>query len=156
MLKFRSYLKEIFDKPHPFQKIEHDYNPKYNHRYRFNTSKDKHHDIEITHYSDNDKHDNPNSAHVDFYNNQGDTHVTGEHKKDSHKIIGTVKHIVQHHIKNNPNIKHVTFAGDKDFAGDKGHSKLYSKLVKKHGGSEEDSEFHKQYMVPVNREKENA
>lgn len=134
MLKFRQYLKEIFDKPHPYEKADTSHHLDSSghlttlHAYKFSPDKDTHVRVSIDHDKD--------TAYPTFDTN-GRTGMTGKNPKNSHKILGTVKHIVKHHIDQNPHIKKVSFSNinaPRTLGQKKGREKLYTRLAKKHGG----------------------
>lgn len=119
-------LDEIFDSHAPF-KYKGEIVPGI-HGYSFE-HKGKEYGIHVEH--------NKDTAEVSFgRTDKFDLEMTHDRPNDAHHVIGTVKHIVKQHINKHPDIKKVSFAGNKN---DRGRDKLYSKLTKKAGGTSQGS-----------------
>ena len=77
-------------------------------------------------------------GHVIFYRSDDESEeMTGEHPRDSAKILGTVKAIIAYHMQRHPEIKKISFEASKK---DKGRVKAYDAIAKRFGGSVDDQQ----------------
>jgi hypothetical protein len=127
VLNDKIYVTEMFDSHHEFQS---DGNHGAIHKYSFNHDGHKYH-VHIDHGTEGHE---AKTAGVEFSRDDHD----GKQKlgmtndvKGAHRVVGTVHHVLLHHLKTHPNIKHVDFIAN---AEDRGRTRLYDKYTKAHGG----------------------
>ncbi len=134
MIRFRDFITEIFDKPLPHKKTD-DPEGDFDHHYEFEHKGSKYH-VGMYHLGDGKggkhaevsfhKEDPTNDPTKDRYT------ATKDSPTDSHKVFGTVKHILQKHAMEHK-LKSVGFAG----TGEPTRDKLYTRMAKKYGGNAE-------------------
>ena len=117
-------LDEIFDSHYRFEQ-----HPEYKPRegrtdMHFYTKNRNHISVNINNFTGSESH----VAHIMFDNNGAYNHEEGsEEGKHAHKIFGTIKKIVQHHLDNNPHVTHLEFSGSHEHPA---KIKLYHHLAK--------------------------
>lgn len=127
MLTFKQYLREIFDKVHPFtqtKKVTYETGLSV-HQYTIHHSNGNKYKVHIEH--------NPTdgTSTVGFSDQQGRVDMTGSSKGRAASVIGTVQAVVMDHIKNTPTAKSIFYAGD----GDRGRKRIYTSISNRHSGT---------------------
>lgn len=147
MKSYREYIKEALDKPFKHKKLNTmDSTSGTTHYYGFKDDKGERTHVYISHSKHN------NTAHVDFTDDEGGFEATG---RGSIRHLSTVKHIMQQHAKDHPDLKAYKFTSEKsrDRSDGGGRHKLYSRLARSAGGRTEDEEHFSTHFIPVNRDK---
>jgi len=145
------YLREIFDSHYPYKKIPEP--EKFGkiriHRYNFETPKNSY-TVGITHFR--------NFTKVAFHDKKFNFGITNSEGKHAHKVFGTVKHIIKHHLSQYPEIKTITFSGSKEsINGGKGlkgtdnskRTSIYDKALKHYDIDTSDEPEYRGYRVHV-------
>ncbi len=137
MITFNQY-NESFNQPYDFQHHKHvDTLAHQTHEYRFQGHNKTGYNVHITH--DKKGHE---PAEVSFEDHDGNMHKTGASKENPHKIFSTVKHVIDHHLKQHPHISSIEFSADKQ---DNNRGTLYRHFAKrfaKHHTEHEDENDH--------------
>jgi hypothetical protein len=119
-------LFEVFDKSQKWMKNGSDKWGDYeNHFYHFHIGRKKKErfDVVVGHSG--------TTAKVDFGSQHSMNDRTGRHPRDAHRVIGTVKDIVSHHVEQHKHLTHVQFSA---YKGDGGREKLYRHIAKSISG----------------------
>lgn len=136
MLTFKEYLTELFDKPFAFiHKKKHTYESGVqDHQYEIHTDDKKKFKVHINHDPSTGK------SNVGFQDDEGRLTTTGAMGHKSGRLISSIAKVVQHHLKNTPTAKSVTYEGATklDSYGNEqetGRNRLYRRIAAKAGGS---------------------
>lgn len=129
-------LQEAFDSSYPVD-IHHN-ETKFNKTTlgRFKSDGGNHINVTVAHGTSSP---NP-SAHV-IFDNESEFSPTGKEKHSAVKVFGTVKKVVQAHLKKYPEVKQI------DFSGDDSHEKLYNHMVNPHVNNGSASKFKSHWDV---------
>jgi hypothetical protein len=146
MIKFKQYIKEIFDKP----PSEFSYTKRGNkHHYEFE-HKGKPYTVTI-------HHESPTHAGVTFYHSERKKDsdnkkfkMTNDSPHDAHHVMNMVGHIMKHHASKpeNKGLQWYSFTSDNKESG--GRQSLYRRVTKKMGGTTLASKEHNMHYIPTN------
>ncbi len=138
MLRFRE-LSELFDSHLPYNKSTGSGDDM--HSYIIHHPEGGKHIVLINHVD----HKGKKEGHVSFMDHNGEMGVTGEHKKKSHRVLGTVRKIVTDHAKEH-GLDSVHFSAAKS---DRSRSKVYAKMADRSGGKTNQSDSNHQTEFAV-------
>lgn len=128
MLTFKQYLREIFDKVHPFtqtEKITYEDGGSV-HQYVIDHPNGNKYKVHIEHDPTH------GTSEIIFADDQGRVDMTGSSKGRASSVIGTVQAVVMDHIKKTPTAKSIFYTGDR------GRKKVYTSISNRHGGTTRD------------------
>lgn len=134
-------LKEIFDTHYPYEKLLSGH--PHEHTYGFSTPTNQY---VVT--IDHGQKEPSSAANIVFRDKDFNFSVHNETEKyHAHKVFGTVQHIIKNHLKENPNIKHITFGASHRYR--ESRVKLYDKLTKNYKPKIDNTSHEKEYRIAV-------
>jgi len=106
MITFKQFITELFDSS-SYEYTKHTKGPR-DHSAHFKTNNGNKYHVDI-------HHGPTGGADVSFHDSdsdgsRGSTEINKKERTSSVKVFSTVKHVMHDHLKNHPNIKHITFS----------------------------------------------
>ena len=139
MKTFKQLLNELFQQHYPYKKTVElgDSNHPHIHEYEFETHNKSKYKINIDHtiYGKNNHHAEVHFSHVNEDGHE-QQHITNNKKDESHKVFGTVHHIVKNHIKSYPEVSNIKFSSHNK---EPSRTKLYRTISNKLSHSHEET-----------------